>query len=60
MATNVIDWSDPNANMYGCQDCPKCESKYRASYNRPDGTVKIMCDCGFVEPAEFADEEERE
>jgi hypothetical protein len=26
---NVIDLSSPTANMYGCEPCPKCKSRYR-------------------------------
>ncbi len=57
MKSNVIDFSDPNANMYGCQPCPMCRDKHRASYKR-GGVLQIDCDdCGFVEPAERADDD---
>ena len=50
----IVDFENPDANMYGCLPCPKCSSKHRASYKggRKDGTTEIRCDrCGFSEEA---------
>lgn len=49
--SNVVDWSDPDRNMYGCAPCPKCASVYRAAYRRPTGLVIECDDCGHKEPA---------
>jgi len=56
--TATIDISSPTANMYGCEPCPKCRSKYRypatcAVPKKPDddGSLRVFCDdCGHVEP----------
>jgi predicted RNA-binding Zn-ribbon protein involved in translation (DUF1610 family) len=49
-----VDTSDPNANMYGCQPCPKCGSIYRIPTNPPKDAQHygtINCEgCGFEEP----------
>lgn len=48
--SGVVDWEDPQANMYGCLPCPKCGSEYRASYdNGPDAGMICCDDCGFKE-----------
>jgi hypothetical protein len=46
--SNVIDYNSPTANMYGCEPCPQCDSKYRCVFQaNPD---QIDCDnCGFKE-----------
>ena len=49
-ASNVVDWDDPDHNMYGCAPCPKCAGKFRASYRRGDA-LSIECDCGHTETA---------
>lgn len=54
--TNVLDLSNGKANMYGCQPCPKCSSKYRVPYKR-NGNLVIECDCGFNEGATWEDDE---
>jgi len=47
-ASNIVDLSDPTANMYGCQPCPKCKSKYRCVFQT--NADEITCDdCGFKE-----------
>jgi hypothetical protein len=28
-SARVVDQSSPTANMYGCEPCPKCQSRYR-------------------------------
>ena len=54
--TGRIDTFSRTANMYGCEPCPKCGSKYRAPF-KPDGVLMIECDdCGFKEPGEIGDE----
>jgi hypothetical protein len=51
-ASNVVDWDDPDHNMYGCAPCPKCGGKYRAAYRRAGMVVlSIECECGHTEPA---------
>ena len=53
--TNRIDTSSPTANMYGCQPCPKCKSKFRW----PTQQETIKCDdCGYVEPVRVQPDEE--
>lgn len=50
-----VDLKDPQSNMYGCLPCPRCASKFRASFNRPDG-LRVECgDCGYSEPGTAAD-----
>lgn len=63
--TGHIDINHEDANMYGCQPCPKCDSIYRIPYGptsfagrqyqgqtgqlAPEGV--IHCEgCGFIEP----------
>jgi hypothetical protein len=38
-----VDVSSPTANMYGCQPCPCCGSRYRYPMQDPDG-IFIHCD----------------
>jgi predicted RNA-binding Zn-ribbon protein involved in translation (DUF1610 family) len=53
--SDVIRYNEVNANMYGCQPCPMCGSRYRASYIR-EGKRRIECDdCGYKQ---WANEEE--
>jgi hypothetical protein len=52
--TNVIDESDPNANMYGCLPCPRCRSTCRWPTQpfHPVYPNCILCDyCDFIEQA---------
>jgi hypothetical protein len=45
--SSVVDVNSPTANMYGCEPCPKCGSKYRCVFqDKPD---TIDCDCGWQE-----------
>lgn len=46
--SSIVDVLSKTANMYGCEPCPKCGSKYRCVFNnKPD---YIQCDdCGFQE-----------
>ena len=46
--SNVVDIYEPTANMYGCQPCPQCGSKYRAVFNEKPDTIQCD-DCGFEE-----------
>lgn len=50
--------NSPTANMYGCEPCPKCGSKYRCVFAKtPD---RIDCDdCGYVEKAESSNQRRR-
>ena len=42
--TEKLDLASPTANMYGCEPCPQCKSKYRAPH--PSGYIE--CDaCGY-------------
>lgn len=46
--SSVIDDNSPTANMYGCEPCPKCKSRYR--YVMAATPTTIDCDyCGFKE-----------
>jgi len=56
--SNVIDYSSPTANMYGCEPCPKCGGRYRASYNRGGKTFIDCDDCSHTEEASVNDETE--
>lgn len=47
--SNVIDYNSPTANMYGCQPCPKCKSKFRWSQNDQISHIILCDDCGFTE-----------
>lgn len=39
----VVNWHDPNANLYGVHPCPRCgEVSCRAAFNRPHG-MTIEC-----------------
>lgn len=58
MPSDIVDISKQSANMYGCQDCPKCGSRYRVPYQNSDGSLRIDCDdCGWTEPATRAPDE---
>lgn len=46
--SNVCDIGLPGANMYGCQSCPKCGSKYRCVFVKKPDTIQCD-DCGFDE-----------
>jgi len=55
--SSVIDLNSPTANMYGCEPCPKCKSKYRCMFNDKPGIIQCY-DCGFDETAtRYAQEE---
>jgi len=56
--SSVVDWDSPTANIYGCQPCPKCDSKYRASY-RESGMIECD-DCGLKQPYTFANPDEEQ
>lgn len=48
MKSSILDDNSPTANMYGCEPCPQCGSKYRCVLN--DNPDQIDCDdCGFKE-----------
>lgn len=48
LRSDVVDVNSPTANMYGCEPCPKCNSKYRCRFDDEPGL--IQCDnCGFNE-----------
>jgi DNA-directed RNA polymerase subunit RPC12/RpoP len=46
--SSIVDVNSPTANMYGCEPCPKCGSKFRCVFvSKPD---LIQCDdCGHHE-----------
>jgi hypothetical protein len=46
--SSIVDVNSPTANMYGCEPCPKCSSKYRCVFvSKRD---LIQCDdCGYNE-----------
>ena len=47
--SGVVDVTSTTANIYGCEPCPQCESKFRVVYN--DEPDNIHCeDCGWDEP----------
>ncbi len=47
--SGIVDYNSPTANMYGCEPCPKCKSKYRVVMEATKN--QIDCDdCGFIEP----------
>ena len=48
-STDVSDAS-PTANMYGCEPCPKCGSKYRCVFNEKPNLIQCD-DCGENEMA---------
>ena len=56
--SSVVDWDSPTANIYGCQPCPKCDSKCRASY-RESGMIECD-DCGLKQPYTFANPDEEQ
>jgi hypothetical protein len=46
--SSEIDSESAKANMYGCQPCPRCESRYRYRYIAEPNM--ITCDdCGLKE-----------
>lgn len=49
METKVnYDLNSPTANMYGFEPCPKCNGKYRCSFN--NNPRQVECDdCGYKE-----------
>lgn len=51
-----IDTESPTANMYGCEPCPRCNSKYRAAFEMENSMrLRIECDdCGYKENATVA------
>ena len=56
--SQVIDYSDPDRNMYGCAPCPKCGGKYRAPYRKLESPthIRVECDgCGHGEPGVSAE-----
>lgn len=57
-ASDVVDWNDPDHNMYGCAPCPQCAGLFRASYRRED-RVRIECECGHNEWATPPSSEEK-
>lgn len=52
--SKVVDYYSPTANMYGCEPCPKCKSKYRCVFN--DRPWVIKCECGYEEGAIYKGE----
>jgi hypothetical protein len=46
--SSIVDIYSETANMYGCEPCPKCNSRFRCMFNdKPD---IIQCDdCGYNE-----------
>ena len=57
--SNIVDTNSPTANMYGCEPCPKCKSRYRCMFQ--DKPNLIQCDdCGHNEMAQSIDGEEIE
>jgi hypothetical protein len=52
----ILDFNSPTANMFGCEPCPKCGSKYR--FQLAAKPEFIQCDdCGFEQRA--AQEQEK-
>jgi len=51
--SNVVDIYSETANMYGCEPCPKCGSKYRYI---TFGNVIQCDDCGYDENSEIKSE----
>lgn len=57
--SNVVDVNSPTANMYGCEPCSKCGSRYRCVFN--DHPNLIQCkDCGYDELAQSVNGDEVE
>jgi len=50
-ASNIIDYELETSNMYGCQPCPKCGSKFRWCQNDPISKLILCDDCGYSEKA---------
>jgi len=44
--SGIVDCNSPTANMYGCEPCPKCKSKYRVVMAATPNTIDCD-DCGF-------------
>jgi hypothetical protein len=47
-SSSIIDDNSPTANMYGCEPCPKCGSKYRCVMAATPDTIDCD-DCGHSE-----------
>lgn len=48
MRSDVVDYDAPTSNMYGCQPCSECGSKYRCVFQKTN--YRIDCDdCGHLE-----------
>jgi hypothetical protein len=46
--SSVVNFGSPTANMYGCEPCPECGSKYRCVFAATN--TQIDCDdCGYTE-----------
>ena len=48
-ASGIVDDNSPTANMYGCEPCPKCKSKYRVVMAATPNTIDCD-DCGYRQP----------
>lgn len=49
--SNRIDYEHPKSNMYGCQPCPQCGSKYRVVMAAAPDTIDCD-DCGLKQLTE--------
>lgn len=49
MPSNVVDCNSPTANMYGCEPCPQCGSRYRCVFQATPDVINCD-DCGYKEP----------
>lgn len=54
--SNVVDANSKTANMYGCEPCPKCKSRFRYMFNDKPGIIQCD-DCGHNEEAASVDME---
>jgi hypothetical protein len=44
LPTEILDYENKQANMYGCLPCPRCGSRFRW----PDQNHILQCDdCGY-------------
>jgi hypothetical protein len=50
--SKVVSLDSKTANMYGCEPCPKCGSKYRCIFNEKPNLIQCD-DCGYNEEAEM-------
>jgi hypothetical protein len=51
------DFESPTANMYGYEPCPRCQSRYRCSFDGgPDAGLIVCDDCGYRAPYVMEDE----